>query len=231
MTGPVIIPDPSVHEQYFEQARQIFSDRLIPSRERIKERFRRAFSSIQFGIETLRFGTTRTEGLWFWKRVIDAIFIRAEEQQRLQLTRALWDRFAKPSAWKVRKNCKSTLKNMLRDQYKIGLITNWDTRCSNLIEQLGIDSLFDASAVSSQVGYEKPDEGLFRWVLNELNVSPMNSLMIGDSIERDLRPADELNMETCFFSEQSNNGWTPKISDWRELKAVLKDNEVNTQDH
>ena len=53
-------------------------------------------------------------------------------------------------------------------------------------KQLGIDELFSAISFSSDHGMVKPSPKPFEMVMSELNVTPKECLMIGDSVRRDL---------------------------------------------
>jgi len=56
----------------------------------------------------------------------------------------------------------------------------------NLFDDLGISQLFMASSFSSDHGMVKPSQAPFNLVIEQLGVSKEHSLMVGDSVRRDL---------------------------------------------
>lgn len=91
-----------------------------------------------------------------------------------------------------------------------------------LIEGLGLGKYFKIFT-PREVKYFKPDRRAFLAVLEELNVKPEETLMVGDELERDLFPAKELGMEIVLIDRQNKieNPPVKKISSLTELKEIL----------
>lgn len=56
--------------------------------------------------------------------------------------------------------------------------------------------------ISEEIGYEKPDDGAFLFALNKLDTAPSKTLMIGDSLENDIKPASKLGMMTMHIGKE-----------------------------
>ena len=74
--------------------------------------------------------------------------------------------------------------------------------------------------------YLKPDPKAFLFVLEQLEVTPGEAVMIGDEVERDLIPAISLGMKAFLIDrENKNKGVLPggiiKINSLKELGAYL----------
>ncbi len=67
----------------------------------------------------------------------------------------------------------------------------------------GISSHVIATVTPMDCGHWKPSHGMFLAALAHLKVAPGRCLMIGDDLERDIRPASELGMKT-FYVEPNN---------------------------
>lgn len=80
----------------------------------------------------------------------------------------------------------------LRKNYLLSIITNgpsasqWE-KIHKLNLNMAKNSLFDCILVSGDCGLEKPDVRIFQAACNYLNVSPQNSIMIGDKLETDIQ--------------------------------------------
>ncbi len=82
-----------------------------------------------------------------------------------------------------------------------GLLTNGSSDLQRLkLEQAGLEHAFDAVVISGEVGTGKPDPAVFREVLDRLGARPEDSVMVGDSWERDVEGALELGMSVFWIA-------------------------------
>ena len=90
-----------------------------------------------------------------------------------------------------------------------------------LIESSGIQKL--AEIFTPEMGVSKPDPRAFLMVLEKLEVKPEQAVMIGDSIERDLMPAENLGIIPILIDRENKSQNYPgiKINSLKELKDVL----------
>lgn len=83
----------------------------------------------------------------------------------------------------------------------IGILTNGPADIQRLkLEQLGAAECFTATVVSGEVGVGKPDPAVFQIVLGALGASPADTVMIGDSWNRDVEGAEALGMRAIWVS-------------------------------
>ncbi len=89
----------------------------------------------------------------------------------------------------------------LRRNFRLGLLTNGPPDVQRIkLARCGIDSRFDAVVISGEIGYGKPDPAAFAIILEELEVPPDRSVMVGDSWERDVMGAEAAGMHTVWVS-------------------------------
>jgi len=50
------------------------------------------------------------------------------------------------------------------------------------------------------MGYIKPTEGFFKYIIKDLSCKPEECLMIGDSLTNDIRGAAAVDMNTCYYN-------------------------------
>ncbi len=94
------------------------------------------------------------------------------------------------------------LLDALRGQVWIGVVTNGPSgRQRDKLEFLGIraDAL-DALAISEEVGAAKPDPPIFRYALEQLEVAPEQTTMVGDSWENDILGALGMGMTAVWLN-------------------------------
>jgi len=96
--------------------------------------------------------------------------------------------------------------HLLRQTYRMGLLTNTTqstvAHVSIGLEKLSIASCFDAVITSFEHGSEKPHPSIFISLLNRLNVSPRNAVMIGDDRLKDIDSASLLGLHTAYFTKE-----------------------------
>lgn len=118
----------------------------------------------------------------------------------------------------------------LSKYYKLGVVANQTLNALKLLKDSGINKYFDNFEVSDSIGLEKPDKRIFLHVMNILKVSADECIMIGDRIDNDIIPANDLNIfsiriKTGRFSYQNprNVSEKPKleIDNLLELKNIL----------
>tara|TARA_B100001013_G_scaffold291755_1_gene191717 strand:- start:10 stop:705 length:696 start_codon:yes stop_codon:yes gene_type:complete len=114
--------------------------------------------------------------------------------------------------------------------YKLGVVANQTQDALKLLKNTGINKYFSNFEVSESIGFEKPDERIFLYVMNMLEVSNEECIMIGDRIDNDIIPANNLNIfsiriKTGRFSYQAprDKSEIPKyeIDNLLELQNIL----------
>lgn len=78
-----------------------------------------------------------------------------------------------------------------------------------LLDPHGLFDLFDAHAISGELGVEKPHERMFRHALDALGVAPggyARTVMVGNNLERDIRGANALGIVSVWID------WAPRRS-------------------
>ena len=66
--------------------------------------------------------------------------------------------------------------------YKLGVVANQTLDALKLLKNTGINKYFRNFEVSESIGFAKPDERIFLYVMNMLEVSNEECIMIGDRI-------------------------------------------------
>lgn len=97
---------------------------------------------------------------------------------------------------------RSLIKALRRD-YQLGILSNWDDRLEEILEdRLNIAHHFDAILNSHRIGVAKPDEEAFQIALRRLQASPQEVLFI-DDLTRNTDAAAELGLYTHHYRDFS----------------------------
>lgn len=89
----------------------------------------------------------------------------------------------------------------LASRWKLGIVSNWYGNLEGVLRAEGMLDLFGAVADSGVVGAIKPEPGIFLAALDRLGGTPQTSVMIGDSIKRDMRGAEGLGMRHVLLTQ------------------------------
>ena len=75
---------------------------------------------------------------------------------------------------------------------RLCVISNFVWGAPELIHDLDLARHFEALVISARVGFQKPNEGIFRHALEVMNVAPENAIHVGDSYKADVQGARRL---------------------------------------
>ncbi|KAH8912842.1 HAD-like protein [Coniochaeta sp. PMI_546] len=105
----------------------------------------------------------------------------------------------------------------LRDAgYRLAIVTNGQKEDQAAkAERIGVLHLVDRIFTSEEAGYTKPDHRIFQLAMCEMEASPRSTLMVGDSIESDIKGALGAGLSAILYSPTA-----------RESRRVLFGREV-----
>lgn len=89
----------------------------------------------------------------------------------------------------------------LRARYTLHLISNGFEESTSLkISTTDLAKYFTSIVISEVVGFNKPDKAIFEFALAGANAVKDESIMIGDSVEADIRGALQFGMQAVYFN-------------------------------
>lgn len=104
----------------------------------------------------------------------------------------------------------------LKQKYKIGVVSDCQPEYAIYESRfLGIYDLFDEFIMSARFGFRKPDPRLFRMCLKSLDVSPSESIFIGDSPFRDIQGGKNAGIKTILIEQTKLDSPYEIKSDYR----------------
>jgi HAD superfamily hydrolase (TIGR01509 family) len=87
-------------------------------------------------------------------------------------------------------------------QYRLGIVSNFYGNLDFLCREIGYNEMFSAVVDSVRVGAEKPEAGIFRAALELLKCLPAETLVVGDSLPRDMGGARLLGMPHVWLNSR-----------------------------
>ena len=120
-----------------------------------------------------------------------------------------------------------TLEYLKAQGYILSIISNGFVEVQyTKLRRSGLIPYFANVFLSEEIGYQKPDIRFFQAVLDRLNASPSECLVIGDNFQTDIQGAQNANIRAVFYK---NNADLPLncefmgqiIENLVEIKAIL----------
>jgi 2-haloalkanoic acid dehalogenase type II len=100
-----------------------------------------------------------------------------------------------------------TLKK-LAERYKLALISNtMSDQPREMLEETGMDGLFEVIICSRDLGIRKPNPDIFKHVLDEVGVSPEETVHVGDSVEADMEGASDSGITPIWIRAPDQGSW------------------------
>jgi HAD superfamily hydrolase (TIGR01549 family) len=169
--GPASPPRPRIKEAFYAADAEIARDPLVGSW-RLGELMRRHVAA-QF--RTLGIADPALEG---------------------RVTRA----FVEPSATSLRQN-RVVLAALKAHGCRLGIVSNFYGNLLTICDEFGLTPELDTALDSAIVGLSKPDPRFFALALERLGRPAGETVFVGDSLERDVRPAKSIGMRTVWLRD------------------------------
>jgi len=100
-------------------------------------------------------------------------------------------------------NAAETLKQ-LHAKYKLGIVSNFAIpECvMKLLAAHQLTELLDVVIVSAAVNKRKPSPEIFQAALQKLQIAPENAVFVGDTVDADIKGANEVGMHTVYIERR-----------------------------
>jgi len=196
-----------------------------PHPENLKKAFSKAFTSAP----PLAFGSVSDEERKvleknYWRDIVENVY---KDVGMFEEFDAHFDELFevfRSEAWAIFPETKGVLGSLKEKNYKLGIISNFDSRVYDVMNALEIHKYFDTLVISSEAGYAKPDPNIFHLALKEMDVDPKECLHIGDNIQNDFHGARALGIQALLLDredEYESIGDQHKIINLEEIHKFI----------
>jgi len=161
-----------------------------------------------------------------WRRFQAAVVDGAQvPTSQVELCSAeLWSAYTAPTWFPLYLDAPPVLEALVDSGYRLGIISNWESRLEQLCGNHGLDRFFTFVLASEAAGWAKPSPLLFRLALKRAGVAPRRAVHVGDSLEHDIHPAAELGISAVLLDRRQYyppGSWQPTITSLEALPELL----------
>ncbi len=111
----------------------------------------------------------------------------------------------------------------LHDRYPMMLVSNFYGNIDEVLRDYGIRHLFKGIIESAVVGVRKPNPTLFKLGVDALEMNPNEVLVVGDSLRKDILPAESLGCQTLWLK---GKGWTEEENQQTHPNTITRITQV-----
>jgi HAD superfamily hydrolase (TIGR01549 family) len=110
----------------------------------------------------------------------------------------------------------------LKKDYKLVLIANTDQfSIGNVLDKFELRQYFDEIALSCETGLLKSNSEAFEKILKKLKIKKTEAVMVGDSLESDIKAAENAGIKAILVDRHNKREYAEKIFNLNELKEKL----------
>ena len=161
------------------------------------------------------------ERAW-WRKVVSSAFAGSRFDDFEKFFSDLFCHFARADSWELYTDVIPALSGLRARNLRLAIVSNFDSRLTQICEGLGIARFFDAVVMSSQAGCAKPDPQIFAIALERIGVSPAEALHVGDSETLDVEGAEAAGLRALLIDRAANTSDPERrIADLREVLGLL----------
>ncbi|MEI7675181.1 MAG: HAD family hydrolase [Bacteroidales bacterium] len=106
--------------------------------------------------------------------------------------------FAKQTTAKAAKTVEA-----LSKKYPMALVSNFYGNIETVLQEFGLAEFFSVIIESAAVGVSKPDPAIFELGVEALGLLPEECVVIGDSVSKDIAPAQSIGCQTIWINGKS----------------------------
>ena len=124
----------------------------------------------------------------------------------VELFASLYERFEAPDVWKVFDDVMPALDDLASRGFRLGIVSNWDTRLKPLLEKLKLDGFFEFVSVSCDIGFTKPSPVIFEHTIGKFGLPPERMLHVGDQVDEDVKGAQDAGLHSLLIDRNAQSG-------------------------
>jgi putative hydrolase of the HAD superfamily len=173
--GTLIHPDPPAAVVYATVGRR-YGSRLLPAA--VAGRFATAFERQEALDRRCGLRTNEAREAQRWREIVAEVLDDVADGEKC--FRELYEHFARPDAWSCDPDAATTLAELARRGYVLGMASNYDHRLRRVVAGRPELRPLQHLVISSEVGWRKPAAQFYSSLCQAVGLAPEQTLYVGD---------------------------------------------------
>lgn len=173
-----------------------------------------------------------------WKRFLKQLHKEIPELQKISFEawfEQIYQRFGSSRTFETYEETEEVLQTLREQGYQLGIVSNWDSRLIDICREKGITDHMEFVLPSAVAGYRKPSQKIFDRALEQMDISPMKIVHVGDRYDEDCVGAKNAGLHTLLIDRnqdpQQETNHNPEdvttITDLRSMYNLLDISETD----
>jgi putative hydrolase of the HAD superfamily len=151
----------------------------------------------------------------WWRELVARVFAgRMAPAAFEEFFHEVFEVFRTPEGWELFPDAVSTIERLRGRGYRLGIISNFDSRLDDLLPALGLASCFEQVVLSWRAGAAKPDRRIYTLACERMAVVPSRALHVGDSVTEDFEAALAAGLQAALLDRKNLH------RDWRRGRRI-----------
>lgn len=144
----------------------------------------------------------------------------------------LIEEFKTSKCWCTAEGCHKLVRLLRKSGMSIGVISNFDPRLNDILQNVQLHQNFDFIITSYEIGYSKPDRRIFKHALEKCNksIDPSECIHIGDDVKKDYEGARAAGWHALLVGSKVQNEKPPApqhvFSNLEDLSIAIEQNRL-----
>lgn len=167
----------------------------------------------------------------WWRNLVRAVFADCGSFSHFdEFFDDVFEQFRQPKLWRVFDDVIPALTELKRQGFRLGVISNFDSRLDDVLRGCELAEFFDSVHISTRVGAAKPDPLLFDAALAHHRIEASQAWHVGDSPREDFEGAQAAGLRGILLNRQTAaDNSLAVISNLNQLLTLLNSTEGNVQ--
>jgi len=171
--------------------------------------------------------TTDNEKQW-WSEIVFRVFDDVGMVSNFErFFEEVYEEFRDARGWRLFPETLDVLQELRRLEFKLGVISNFDSRIYTVMRSLKILSFFDSITISSETGFAKPHPEIFQAAIRKTDVPAARILFVGDNLADDVQAGAKAGLHTILIDRNGRHTGSVSVETVQNLRELL--NQVLTR--
>jgi len=160
----------------------------------------------------------------YYENYFSNIFIELgiQKNKSEKISKGIKKEYMDITKWHIYDDTVKTLEKLINKNNINIILSNHIPELEEIVKGLGLDNYFIKIYSSGNIGYEKPNSEIYKYVINDLNLNPNDCIMIGDSYSSDIQGGTKIGIKSILVRSENKNNYKYYCKDLSNIIKEIK---------